>query len=160
MQHIYKCQMTVVAWYVCYEAETVRWHLYVFRILTKDVKQLCPLHLIWYFQPPPCRVQRHHWNLTAFLSDCNTAVRHQTARLRHSYSKSYLRGLLICWIQDCWIQGLFNPRLLNPRTFVIRRLGEKSRETTGDIRGGTNLLYCRKYSGEVTGVEITWTLSY
>ena len=50
---LYKCQLNVVAWYVFYEAETVRWHLYVFRILTKDIKQLCPLYLIWYFQPPP-----------------------------------------------------------------------------------------------------------
>ena len=52
MQQIYRCQLTVIAWYACHEAITVRWHLYVCCILRKEVQQSCPLYLIWYFQPP------------------------------------------------------------------------------------------------------------
>ena len=53
MQQIYRCQLTVLAWYACHEAIAVIWHLYVCCILRKEVQQSCTLHLIWYFQPPP-----------------------------------------------------------------------------------------------------------
>ena len=53
----YRCQVTVIASWQAYQATSVSWHLFVCCILRKDIKQSCPLYLIWHFQRPPYQKQ-------------------------------------------------------------------------------------------------------
>ena len=55
MQQAYRCHLTVITSWQAYQATTVSWHLDICCILRKEVKQSCPIHLLWHFQPPPCQ---------------------------------------------------------------------------------------------------------
>ena len=48
-----RCQVSVIASLTAYKATAVSWRLFVCCILRKELKQSCPLYLIWHFQPPP-----------------------------------------------------------------------------------------------------------
>ena len=82
MQQTYRCHLIVIASWQAYKATTVSRHPYICCILKKEVKQPCPLYLIWHFQPPSYK------QLYPAPLLCNTGYRLSVFSRRHSISLS------------------------------------------------------------------------